>query len=172
MLVGYARVSPNDERPEHQFVALRAAGCNQISVEEKSAAQRDRPELNKTLDRLRDGDTLVVWKLDRLARSVRQLIATVEQLAQRNIGFRSLSEGIDITSPNGSVVLHVFKALQGFERSIVAEHTRAGLQSARALGRKGGRPRALTERDLIAARTLLTRNRKDRLGVRIKRLAR
>ncbi|MBJ7509720.1 recombinase family protein [Brevundimonas sp.] len=155
MLVGYARVSTQDQDATLQRVALQHAGCTRIFEETASGAQRDRPELEAALSYMREGDTLVVWKLDRLARSVRQLIETVEDLEMRGVGFRSLTENIDTTSPGGKLVFHLFAALAEFERGLIRERTMAGLASARARGRTGGRPRSLGERDLIALKALL-----------------
>lgn len=155
MLVGYARVSTQDQKPELQLDALKAAGCEKVFVEKASGAQRDRPELKAALDYMRDGDTLVVWKLDRLARSMKQLIETVEGLEEVGVGFRSLTEAIDTTTAGGKLVFHVFGALAEFERSIIRERTRAGLDAARARGRKGGRPPKLKDADLKAARAML-----------------
>ena len=155
MLVGYARVSTQDQKPELQLDALKAAGCEKVFVEKASGAQRERPELKAALEYMRDGDTLVVWKLDRLARSMKQLIETVEGLEDVGVGFRSLTEAIDTTTAGGKLVFHVFGALAEFERSIIRERTRAGLDAARARGRKGGRPPKLKESDLKAARAML-----------------
>lgn len=155
MLVGYARVSTQDQKPELQIDALKVAGCEKVFVEKSSGAQRERPELKAALDYMRDGDTLVVWKLDRLARSMKQLIETVEGLEEVGVGFRSLTEAIDTTTPGGKLVFHVFGALAEFERSIIRERTRAGLDAARARGRKGGRPPKLREDNLRAARAML-----------------
>jgi DNA invertase Pin-like site-specific DNA recombinase len=155
MLVGYARVSTQDQKTELQLDALKAAGCEKVFVEKASGAQRDRPELKSALDYMRDGDTLVVWKLDRLARSMKQLIETVEGLEEVGVGFRSLTEAIDTTTAGGKLVFHVFGALAEFERSIIRERTRAGLDAARVRGRKGGRPPKLKEADLKAARAML-----------------
>lgn len=155
MLVGYARVSTQDQNPDLQLDALKAAGCERVFVEKASGAQRDRPELLAALSFIRSGDSLVVWKLDRLARSMKQLIETVEGLEAKGIGFRSLTEAIDTTTAGGRLVFHIFGALAEFERSIIRERTRAGLDAARARGRKGGRPSKLTEDDLKAARALL-----------------
>lgn len=155
MLVGYARVSTQDQKPELQLDALKAAGCTEIFVEKASGAQRDRPEMKAALRHLREGDTLVVWKLDRLARSMKQLIETIEGLEAKGVGFKSVTEAIDTTTPGGRLLFHVFGALAEFERSIIRERTRAGLDAARARGRKGGRPPKLTEKDLKAARAML-----------------
>ena len=126
------------------------------SIEEKaSGAQRERPELKAALDYMREGDTLVVWKLDRLARSLKQLIETVEKFGERGIGLRSLTEAIDTTTAGGKLVFHIFAALAEFERGVIRERTLAGLQAARARGRTGGRPPALEAKDLAAAKALL-----------------
>lgn len=155
MLVGYARVSTTDQRTELQLDALQAVGCARIFVEKASGAHRERPELKLALDYVRTGDSIVVWKLDRLARSLRQLIETVEDLDRRGVGFRSLTEAIDSSTPSGRLVFHLFAALAEFERSIIRERTMAGLEAARLRGRKGGRPPALSAQDLSVARTLL-----------------
>jgi len=156
MLVGYARVSTQDQNPDLQLDALKVAGCEKMFVEKASGAQRDRPELLAALDYLRAGDSLVVWKLDRLARSLKQLIETVELLESRSIGLRSLTEAIDTTTAGGKLVFHVFGALAEFERSIIRERTKAGLEAARARGKKGGRPPALVAKDLAAAKAMLS----------------
>jgi DNA invertase Pin-like site-specific DNA recombinase len=156
MLIGYARVSTQDQNPALQLDALKAAGCEKVFVEKASGAQRERPELKAALDYMRVGDTLVVWKLDRLARSLKQLIETVERLDGKDMGFRSLTEAIDTTTAGGKLTFHIFGALAEFERSIIKERTKAGLEAARARGRTGGRPPALTEKDLAAAKALLT----------------
>lgn len=155
MLVGYARVSTRDQNYELQLDALKAAGCEKIFEEKLSGAQRDRPELKAAFDYVRPTDTLVVWKLDRLARSLKQLIETIEMLSEQKIGFRSLTENIDTTSSGGRLIFHIFGALAEFERSIIRERTTAGLAAARARGRVGGRPPALSESDLRVAQTLL-----------------
>ena len=154
-LVGYARVSTRDQTPALQLDALRAAGCRRVFEETASGAQRDRPQLRAALDYLRGGDTLVVWKLDRLARSTQQLIGTVEELARRGVGLRCLTQDIDTTTAGGRLVFTVFSAIAEFEREVIRERTRAGLDAARARGRRGGRPRKLGPKDLAAARALL-----------------
>jgi len=138
-----------------QLDALTSAGCEKVFKEKASGAQRDRPQLRAAIDYMRAGDTLVVWKLDRLARSMKQLIETVEDLDSRGIGFRSLTEAIDTTTAGGKLVFHIFGALAEFERSIIRERTNAGLKAARDRGRLGGRPPALSEDDLAAARAML-----------------
>jgi DNA invertase Pin-like site-specific DNA recombinase len=155
MQIGYARVSTQDQNPALQLDALNAAKCERIFTEKASGAQRDRPELKAALDYIRPGDTLVVWKLDRLARSMKQLVDTIEMLNAKGIGFRSLTEAIDTTTPGGKLVFHIFGALAEFERSIIRERTKAGLAAARARGKLGGRPRSWNEADIAAAKALL-----------------
>lgn len=155
MLIGYARVSTRDQKPHLQLDALRDAGCDRIFEETASGAKRDRPELNAALDFVRAGDSLVVWKLDRLARSTRQLLETVEALEQRSIGLKIITQNIDTANAGGRLIFTVFSAMAEFEREIIRERTRAGLDAARVRGRKGGRPRALSEKDLKQARALL-----------------
>ncbi|MGB7337505.1 MAG: recombinase family protein, partial [Phototrophicaceae bacterium] len=153
---GYARVSTQDQNPELQLDALKKAGCEKLFVEKASGAQRDRPELTMMLKQAaRAGDTIVVWKMDRLARSLKQLIETVEMLEDKEIGLRSLTESIDTTTSGGRLIFHIFGALAEFERSIIRERTKAGLESARQRGRIGGRPPALSEEDIAVATTLL-----------------
>jgi len=155
MLIGYARVSTLDQKPALQTDALKVAGCERIFTEQASGAQRDRPTLKAALDYLRPGDILVVWKLDRLARSMRQLIETVEDLHARGIELRSLTESIDTATPGGRLVFHIFGALAEFERAAIRERTSAGLQAARQRGKKGGRPKTLGPKELAAARAML-----------------
>ncbi len=155
MLIGYARVSTLDQTPQLQTDALKQAGCERIFTEKASGAQRDRPQLIAALDYLREGDSLVVWKLDRLARSMRQLIETVEELERRKIGLLSLTEQIDTATAGGRLVFHIFGALAEFERAIIRERTTAGLKAARDRGRVGGRPRTLKDKDITAAKALL-----------------
>src|SRR4051812_1290905 len=155
MLVGYARGSTLDQKPALQIDALTSAGCERIFTEKASGAQRERPELKAALSYLRAGDTLVVWKLDRLARSMHQLIETVEDLQSRRIELRSLTESIDTATPGGRLVFHIFGALAEFERAVIRERTRAGLQAARARGKKGGRPRRIGSKDLAVAKAML-----------------
>ncbi|RTL77255.1 MAG: recombinase family protein [Bradyrhizobiaceae bacterium] len=154
-LIGYARVSTADQNPDLQIDALKAVGCSRIFVEAASGANNQRSELAAALDYLRAGDALVVWKLDRLARSISKLISTIERLNESSCGFRSLTEAIDTTTPTGKLVFHIFGALTEFERNIIRERTIAGLAAAKARGRKGGRPRALSDQDLAAANALI-----------------
>ena len=155
MLVGYARVSTQEQDLALQLDALHGAGCERVFEEKASGAQRDRPALKAALDYMREGDTLVVWKLDRLARSLKQLVETVEAFAGRGIGLRSLTEAIDTTTAGGKLVFHIVAALAEFERGVIRERTLAGLQAARARGRVGGRPPALKAKDLAAAKAML-----------------
>jgi DNA invertase Pin-like site-specific DNA recombinase len=153
-LLGYARVSTTDQNPQCQTDALTAAGCFKLFVDHASGSIERRVELDRLLEQLRPGDTLVVWRLDRLGRSLRHLIDLVTELDRRGVGFRSLTESIDTTTSAGKLVFHVFGALAEFERSIIAERTNAGLASARARGRKGGRPAVMTPDKLAAAKRL------------------
>jgi DNA invertase Pin-like site-specific DNA recombinase len=155
MLIGYARVSTDEQNPDLQLKALRAAGCKKVFVEKASGALRERPELTAALGYARKGDTVVVWKLDRLARSLKQLIETVEGLEQRKIGFKSLTEAIDTTTSGGRLIFHIFAALAEFERSIIRERTLAGLSAATARGARPGRKPSLDADDLSAAKALL-----------------
>ena len=155
MLVGYARVSTQDQDPQLQIDALKKAGCEKLFVEKASGAQRDRPQLQAALDYMRAGDTLTVWKLDRLARSMKQLIETIEALEEKGMGFRSLTEQMDTSSPSGKLIFNIFASLAEFERSIIRERTKAGLDAARARGRTGGRKRAVTAEDIQTAEILL-----------------
>ena len=155
MLVGYTRVSTQEQDLALQLDALKAAGCEKIFTEKASGAQRDRPALKAALDSMRTGDTLVVWKLDRLARSLKQLIETVEVLGEQGMGLKSVTEAIDTTTSGGKLIFHIFGSLAEFERLIIRERTLAGLAAARARGRTGGRPASLTEKDITAAKALL-----------------
>lgn len=156
MLIGYARTSTLDQKPQLQLDALLQARCEKVFTEQASGAQRDRPQLKAALEFAREGDTLVVWKLDRLSRSLKQLIETVEMLQERGIAFRSLTEAIDTSGAGGRFVFHVFGALAEFERSIIKERTMAGLAASRARGRTGGRPKQMTPTKISAARALLS----------------
>lgn len=156
MRIGYARVSTLDQNPELQLEKLREAGCERVVVEKASGARADRPELTRLLrDMLREGDTLVIWKLDRLARSLKQLIETAEDLKGRRIGLISLTDAIDTSSPGGMLVFHMLGAIAEFERALIRERTAAGLAEARRKGKTGGRPKRLTEKDVTAAKALL-----------------
>lgn len=163
-LVGYARVSTEDQELALQRDALRAAGCctEWIFVDKVSGARTQRPGLDACLDALESGDTLVVWRLDRLGRSMPHLVALIQDLLGKGIAFRSLCDGaIDTTSASGELIFHIFSALAQFERRLIQERTKAGLTAARARGRKGGRrpttgddPRVKTAQRMHAGRTL------------------
>jgi DNA invertase Pin-like site-specific DNA recombinase len=153
-LLGYARVSTTDQDASLQLDALHAAGCYRVWVDTMSGSLEHRPELTNLLDQLRPGDTLVVWRLDRLGRSIRHLIDQLQALGERGVGFRSLQETIDTTSPGGRLVFHVFAALAEFERDLIRERTHAGLAAARSRGRLGGRPAKLTDDQARTARKL------------------
>jgi DNA invertase Pin-like site-specific DNA recombinase len=153
-LIGYARVSTIEQNPALQLDALQAVGCARVFCEEASGAAAEWPELARALDHLRAGDTLVVWKLDRLGRSLRHLIDAVRALEDRGVGFRSLQEQVDTTTPGGRLVFHVFGALAEFERDLIRERTHAGLAAARARGRRGGRPAVMTAEKLTVARQM------------------
>lgn len=144
MIIGYARVSTDDQNLDAQTDALTAAGAERIFAEKISGTKRQRPELGALLDQLRPGDVVVVAKYDRLARSLRDLLDLVEAIKDRGAGFRSLAEDIDTTTPAGELIFHVFASIAHFERRRIAERTREGLQAAKARGRAGGRPPALT----------------------------
>src|SRR5215210_3740142 len=143
MLVGYARVSTEDQNLDLQKDALRKAGCEKLFTDIASGAKDERAGLAEAVAFLRPGDTLTVWKLDRLGRSLKHLIETVTTLQAKKFGFRSLQESIDTTTSGGKLIFHVFGALAEFERDLIRERTQAGLQAARARGRVGGRPKAL-----------------------------
>lgn len=145
MLLGYARVSTDDQNLNLQLDALTKAGCDRIYQEKRSGGTIQREELNRLLDNIREGDTLVVWRLDRLGRSLKHLIEIVTKLEEDKIGFKSLTENIDTTTPTGKLIFHIFGALSEFERNLIKERTSAGLAAARARGRKGGRPKSLTQ---------------------------
>ena len=145
-LIGYARVSTDEQNLELQLDALEAAGCKRVFRDVGSGSLKHRPELDACFDYLRPGDTLVVWRLDRLGRGLKHLIESIDELHAREVGFRSLTEAIDTTTPAGRLQFHIFGALAEFERETIRERTRAGLAAARARGRLGGRPASLSPR--------------------------
>lgn len=155
MIVGYARVSTQDQFLELQLDALRVAGCEQIFSEKITGKSRERPELTTCLKMLRKEDVLVVWKLDRLARSLKDLVELINELESRQIGFRSLTEAIDTTTAGGRLVFHIFGALAEFEHNLIRERTIAGLAAARARGRKGGRKPSMSSADTRKAAAML-----------------
>ncbi|MGE0684640.1 MAG: recombinase family protein [Candidatus Binatia bacterium] len=155
MLIGYARVSTDQQDHALQLDALRGAGCERVFVEVGSGSRADRPELAKALEMARSGDTIVCWRLDRLARSLRHLIDLADQLQQRGIALRSLTEAIDTSTPSGRFLFNILGALGQMEREIIVERTRAGLAAAAARGRRGGRPPVLDEGKIRAARAMM-----------------
>lgn len=154
MIIGYARVSTNDQTLDAQSDALALAGCQRVFTDKISGARRQRPDLEKLFEQLRDGDVVVVTKYDRLARSLKDLLEIVELIKERGAGFRSLAEDIDTTTPAGRLVFHVFASIAQFERERISERTREGLQAARARGRVGGRPPALTAQQKAEVRRM------------------
>jgi DNA invertase Pin-like site-specific DNA recombinase len=154
MLIGYARVSTHEQTLNLQQDALTTAGCNKIFTDTASGAKNERIGLDEALAYVRHGDTLVVWRLDRLGRSLPHLITTMTGLEERGIGFKSLTENIDTTTSGGKLIFHIFGALAEFERNLIRERTTAGLTAARARGKKGGRPKTLTGKKLSIAQDL------------------
>lgn len=155
MLIGYARVSRQDQNLSLQIDALKIAGCQKIYDDKMTGGHSERPGLIKTLEMLREGDTLVVWKLDRLARSVKNLVDIVTDLHDKNINFKSLTDSIDSGSPAGRFFFHVMASMAQMERELIIERTRAGLEAARLQGRIGGRKRKLVDSKLDSAKKLL-----------------
>lgn len=147
MFIGYARVSTNEQNLDLQRDALLKAGCDppNIYADKITGTKAERIGLDQALGKLREGDTFVVWRLDRLGRSLKHLIETVTSLAERSIAFRSLTENIDTSTATGQLVFHIFGALAEFERNLIRERTMAGLQAARSRGRQGGRPKLETK---------------------------
>jgi DNA invertase Pin-like site-specific DNA recombinase len=150
MLIGYARVSTQDQTLDLQKDGLAKAGCERFFTDVASGSQTDRHGLEEALQFLRENDSLVVWKLDRLGRSLRHLIEIVTALSERKIGFKSVTENIDTTTSGGKLIFHVFGALAEFERDLIRERTQAGLAAARARGRRGGRPKSLADARKVA----------------------
>lgn len=165
-LIGYARVSTSDQNPELQQDALQGAGVVRIFTDKASGATLDRPELQACLDYLNPGDVLVVWRIDRLGRSLTDIVSLVADLADRGVQFRSVTEAIDTTTPGGELVFHIFASLAQMERRLISERTKAGLAAARARGRVGGRPTVMTPE-----RTETARQMKDE-GISTARIAR
>lgn len=155
MLIGYARVSTQDQNVDLQIEALTKAGCQRIFDDKISGSRVERPGLTKALDMLREGDTLVVWKLDRLGRSVKNLVDLTNDLHKRGVQFRSLTDAIDTGTPLGRFFFHVMASLAEMERELTVERTRAGLEVARRLGRRGGRKRRMTDSKIESAKKLL-----------------
>ncbi len=154
MTYGYARVSTGDQTTDLQQDALEKAGCNRIFIDVASGAKAHRPELDHMLDLLREGDTVVVWKLDRLGRSMQNLVELINDFDTRGVQFRSLTESIDTSTPGSTLIFNIFGSLAQFERDLIRERTRAGLEAARARGRTGGRPSSLDEKQAKEVRRL------------------
>jgi len=165
MLIGYARVSTNDQETAAQVAALKAAGCERIYREKASGGRWDRPELHRVLDHIRKGDVLVVWKLDRLSRSLRDVLTIMDRLAEAKAGFRSLTEAVDTTTAAGRMLMQMVGAFAEFERAMLRERTRAGLETARQEGRIGGRRPKLTPTQRKEAINLVTKGRKTAADV-------
>ena len=155
MKIGYARISTIDQNLELQTDALEKTGCEKIFTDQASGAKDDRKGLIDAVEFCRKGDSLIVWKLDRLGRSLKHLIETINRLHEKKVGFVSIQENIDTTTSGGKLVFHVFGALAEFERELIRERTNAGLASARLRGRMGGRPKAMTVKKVMLAKTLL-----------------
>lgn len=155
MLIGYARVSTQDQHLDLQLDALKAAGCDKVFTDKLSGSKTDRPGLAEALSYCRQGDCLVVWKLDRLGRSLPHLVETVADLKEKGIDFRSCKENIDTSTATGKLIFHIFAALAEFERDCIRDRTQAGLTAARERGRVGGRPKTLTEDKISLAKSIL-----------------
>lgn len=162
MKIGYARVSTKDQNLSLQRDALEKEGCKVIYEEKMSGAKAERPELRKMIDQLREDDVIVIWKLDRLGRSLGDLVNLVREIEDKGAGLKSLNDSIDTTTAQGKLIFHFFAALSEFERDIISERTKAGLEAARARGRKGGRPQGLSkeaQRKAIIAEALYKQGR-------------
>lgn len=155
MKIGYARISTKDQKLDLQIDALELAGCEKIFTDIASGAKSTRPGLDEALNFARKKDVIVVWKLDRLGRSLKHLISTVNELSDREVGFESLEEKLDTTTASGKLLFHIFGALAEFERELIRERTNAGLKAARARGRNGGRPKSLSASDEKMVRKLM-----------------
>ena len=160
MLIGYARVSTDDQDTAAQVAALKAAGCERIFREKASGGRWDRPELHRLLDQLRKGDVLAVWKLDSLSRSLRDVLTIMERLGEAKAGFRSLTEAIDTTTPAGRMMMQMVGAFAEFERAMLKERTKAGLDLARQEGRIGGRRPKLTVQQQAEIRKMVSKGHK------------
>jgi DNA invertase Pin-like site-specific DNA recombinase len=155
MLIGYARVSTDEQSLDLQRDALEQAGCKRIFTDKTSGISQDRPGLSEALSHLREGDTLIIWKLDRLGRSVKGLVDLIAGLGERDVQFRSLTDGIDTRTPSGRFFFHVMASMAQMERELIAERTKAGLAAAKARGRTGGRKRRMTPSKVESAKKLL-----------------
>ncbi|NET35544.1 MAG: recombinase family protein [Cyanothece sp. SIO1E1] len=151
MKIGYARVSTKEQNLSLQIDALKKEGCYMVFQEKVSGSKADRPELRKMIEQLREGDIIIIWKLDRLGRSLRDLVNLIREIQDRGAGLKSLNDSIDTTTAHGKLIFHIFASLAEFERDIISERTKAGLASARARGRVGGRPKGLSKEALDKA---------------------
>jgi DNA invertase Pin-like site-specific DNA recombinase len=166
MNIGYARVSTKDQTLDLQLDALKKAGCDDILTEVASGAKTERPVLAEVLSRLRSGDVLVIWKLDRLGRSLKHLVTLTNELIERKIGLVSLNDPIDTTTPQGRLVFNIFASLAEFERDLIKERTNAGLKAARARGKTGGRPKGLAKKAAATAMAAETLYKEGDLSVK------
>ena len=155
MKIGYARVSTLDQDPRHQIDALKEFGCEKVFSEKISGVRGERPQLKKAFEYLRPGDTLVVWKLSRLARSLTQVINTVKTLEEKKISLVVITQKIDTATPEGRLFFHMNAAFDQFQREIIVENTKAGLEAAKKRGRVGGRPKAMTDEKIRMTETML-----------------
>ena len=169
MHIGYARVSTGEQNLDLQTDALKEEGCERVFTDELSGATAERPGLHKAMDFAREGDVLVVWRLDRFGRSLKDLISKVETLKDKGVQFKSLKENLDTTSSAGRLQVHIFGALAEFERDLNRERTMAGLRAARSRGRTGGRPRALSDEDLPEVQALMRRTGTSASGLRFRK---
>lgn len=158
MLIGYARVSTLDQNPNHQIDALNEAGCKKIFTEKISGASKQRTQLQAALDYMREGDTLVVWKLSRLARSLTQIISTLKILEEKKISLQVITQNIDTSTPEGRLFFHMNAAFDQFQREIIVENTKAGLKYASKNGRTGGRPKFMSDEKMRTAKAMLKDN--------------
>jgi DNA invertase Pin-like site-specific DNA recombinase len=165
MKIGYARVSTREQNLDMQVIALEEAGCEKIYEEVVSGVKVERPVLNNLIKQLRPDDVLVIWKLDRLGRSLKNLIELVQQLMEKNIGLRSLNDPIDTTTSQGRLIFNIFASLAEFERDVIRERTQAGLSAARARGRRGGRPKGLSQTSEATACAAETLYKEKKLSV-------
>ena len=164
--LGYARISTRDQSLNLQIDALKKAGCEKIYTDIASGAKSERPELAKLLENLRTDDVIVIWKLDRLGRSLKHLVALVAELLEKGIGLQSLNDPIDTTTAQGRLIFNIFASLAEFEKDLISERTQAGLSAARARGRTGGRPKGLSEKAEITARAAESLYKEKQLTVK------
>lgn len=164
MRIGYARVSTKEQSFDLQVDALREAGCERIYMEAVSGARAERPELNELLRNIRSGDVLVIWKLDRLGRSLSNLVALTNTLMEKGVGLQSLRDPVDTTTPHGRLTFNLFASLAEFERDLIRERTQAGLDAARARGRNGGRPKGISPQAETTAMAVETLYREGKLS--------